>query len=133
MRSRAPSRVSTRIFDARCRDAAGRRSEAAKLIRFIPGAEKIDTRADGGARHHTRSFQGAEVFGYAGEEGSAHRDRSIKQLNKKAFSTQRNKEERLSARGGKDFGAWRKRPTKHRAKRNHLPTPWTRSSFLVPL
>ena len=33
----------------------------------------------------------------------------------------------------KDFGASRKNLTKLRAKRNHLPTLWTQSFFLVPL
>ena len=47
--------------------------------------------------------------------------------------TQRNKEERSSAPRIKDFGDSRKNLTKLRAKRSHLPTLWTQSSFLVPL
>jgi hypothetical protein len=65
--------------------------------------------------------------------GSVHRNQAIKQSSNQAFLSQRNKEERLSAQRSKDYGASRKNLIKLRAKRNHFPTLWTRSSFLVPL
>jgi hypothetical protein len=87
-------------------------------------------RTDGGARHHTRSFWGAEVFGYAGDGGQPTAiNQAIKQSSKKAFLSQRNKEERLSPRRSKGFGASRKNLIELRAKRNHLPTLWTQSVF----
>ena len=94
------------------------------------GAAPEITPPDGWRSPSSRSVvSGRGGFRLRGRRGSAHRDQS----SKKAFSSQRNKEERMSARKSNDFGTSRKSPIKHRAKRNDLSTLWTQSFFLVPL
>jgi hypothetical protein len=60
------------------------------------------------------------VFGCAGDGGQLDAINQCKQSRKKVFLSQRNKEERLSTRRSNDYGAPRKGPTKHRAKRNNF-------------
>jgi hypothetical protein len=82
-------------------------------------------------RHRARSCRKAEAFGCADDPGQL--TATNQGINQEIFLTQRKQGERPSAQSSKDFGASRKSPTKHRAKRNNLPTLWTQSFSLLPL